>query len=289
MKFMAFERDGTRGLAVAEVGDEFRGRLVAQDGLSIEAALVRGPEGLRSLAAVLAEGDAIDLQSTTFLPPLRAPGKVFCIGLNYADHTAEAGMAQPAYPTVFSRFGSNLIGHEAVMLRPNVSEQLDFEGELVAVIGRGGRHIRKESALEHVVGYSIFNDGSVRDFQTRTPQWTLGKNFDATGAFGPYLVTSDAMPSGGAGLKLETRLNGKVMQRADTGDMIFDVATLVAHLSTVARLEAGDLIVTGTPAGVGAVRTPPLWMKPGDVCEVEIEGIGTLRNRIEQEPSGSHQ
>ena len=161
-----------------------------------------------------------------------------------------------------------------------MSDKLDYEGELVAVIGRGGRDIAKERALDHVAGYSIFNDGSVRDYQLRTPQWTVGKNFDGTGAFGPYFVTADQLPKGAAGLSLQTRLNGTVMQSTSTSDMVFDVATLVSLLSVAMTLEPGDVIVTGTPAGVGGARKPPVFMKPGDICEVEIEGIGVLRNAI---------
>lgn len=283
MKFIAFAQDGARGVAIEDGDGTFRGRIDAPRALSIEAALADGIEGLRALAAELKRGDPVDRTAGVSLPPVQSSRKVFCIGLNYADHTAEAGMEQPQFPTVFTRFASNLIGHEAPMVRPNVSEQLDFEGELVAVIGLGGRHIPKESALAHVAGYSIFNDGSVRDFQIRTSQWALGKNFDNTGAFGPALVSSDTLPPGASGLRLETRLNGEVVQSASTDDLIFDVATLVAQISAAVMLEPGDLIVTGTPAGVGAVRTPPLWLKPGDVCEVEIEGIGVLRNRVEQE------
>jgi 2-keto-4-pentenoate hydratase/2-oxohepta-3-ene-1,7-dioic acid hydratase in catechol pathway len=164
-----------------------------------------------------------------------------------------------------------------------VSTQLDFEGEMVAVIGKSGRHIRKEDALSHVAGYSIFNDASIRDYQFKSAQWTIGKNFDHTGAFGPEFVTADALPPGASGLRLQTRLNGAVVQEASTASMIFDVATLVALLSEAVCLQPGDVIVTGTPSGVGLARKPPLFMKAGDVCEVEIEGLGILRNPIEDE------
>jgi acylpyruvate hydrolase len=283
MRFIAYERNGTPGLAVADQagrhwgldGGGARGRL--------ESALVGGRDGLKDLAAALLKGEPIDPEAVTILPPLSSPSKVICVGLNYADHTAESSIQQPDYPTLFGRFSSSLIGHGAPIIRPTVSEALDYEGELVAVIGRGGRHIPKSAALDHVAGYSIFNDGTVRDFQFRTPQWTMGKNFDGTGAFGPAFVTADELPSGAGGLKLETRLNGTVMQKASTSDLIFDVATLVALISVGITLLPGDIIVTGTPSGVGAARKPPVYMKPGDVCEVEIEGLGILRNPIAQE------
>ena len=172
-------------------------------------------------------------------------------------------------------------------MRPRASEKLDYEGELVAVIGKGGRHIPRAAALSHVCGYSIFNDGSIRDFQLRTPQWTVGKNFDNTGPFGPVFVSADELPPGAHGLKIETRLNGRVMQSATTADLIFDVATLVALISEAMTLEPGDLIITGTPAGVGAARKPPVFMKADDICEVEIEGIGILRNPIVDEAAAA--
>jgi 2-keto-4-pentenoate hydratase/2-oxohepta-3-ene-1,7-dioic acid hydratase in catechol pathway len=235
---------------------------------------------LSEAAAMLAGGDRVDVATVTILPPLSRPSKIVCVGLNYAEHAKEAAMQPQAYPSLFTRFASTLIGHRQLIERPLSSVQLDFEGELVAVIGRGGRHIEKSRALDHVAGWSIFNDVSVRDYQFKTTQWTMGKNFDATGPFGPCLVTADELPPGGKGLRLETRLNGAVVQSASTDDMIFDVATLIALISEAMTLEPGDLLVTGTPSGVGFARTPPLWMKAGDVVEVEIEGIGVLSNPV---------
>ena len=285
MRFIAFEKGGRDGLAVVHLDGHYRGKLDSGSKRLLHTALSDGEQGLRSLADSLLDGEMVDVEdkSVRVQPPIALPGKILCIGLNYADHTAEAGLPQPSVPTVFARFASNFVGHNAPMVRPFVSDQLDFEGELAAIIGRRGRHIAKESALEHIAGYSIFNDGSIRDFQTRTSQWTLGKNFDHTGAFGPCFVSADALPPGARGLKIETRLNGAVMQSASTSDLIFDVATLVYHLSQAMTLQPGDMIVTGTPSGVGAVRKPPIWMKPGDVCEVEIEGLGILRNPIMEE------
>jgi 2-keto-4-pentenoate hydratase/2-oxohepta-3-ene-1,7-dioic acid hydratase in catechol pathway len=219
----------------------------------------------------------------TWLPPLTRPGKVVCVGLNYADHAKESNFEPQTYPTLFPRFNSSLIGHLAPMIRPLVSDSLDYEGEMAVILGAGGRHIPKERALEYVAGYSVFNDGSVREYQFKAPQWTVGKNFDGTGAFGPTFVTADELPAGGAGLKLETRLNGKVVQAANTSDLVFDVATLIAIISEAITLAPGDVIVTGTPAGVGWAREPKLIMRDGDVCEVEIEGLGVLKNTVQDE------
>ena len=245
--------------------------------------IVEGEAALRQAAAKLREAPAVDLEQVTLLPPLSAPEKIICIGLNYADHSAESGFKQPEYPTVFARFPTSLMGHGAPIIRPRVSEQLDYEGELVAIIGKAGRNIDKADALTHVAGYSLFNDASIRDYQFKSPQWTMGKTFDNTGAFGPEFVTADELPPGAAGLRLQTRLNGMVVQDASTNDLIFDVATLVSLISVVMTLSPGDLIVTGTPSGVGLARKPPLWMKPGDVCEVEVQGLGVLRNPVSGE------
>ena len=177
------------------------------------------------------------------------------------------------------------MAHEQPLVRPAVSDSLglDFEGEIAAVLGKGGRHIREEDALECVAGYALFNDGSVREYQFKSPQWTVGKNFDDTGAFGPDLVTADELPPGAKGLLLETRLNGEVVQSASTDDMIFDVAQLISIVSQAITLEPGDVIVTGTPSGIGWARTPKLLMKHGDLCEVSVEGIGVLRNPVVDE------
>jgi 2-keto-4-pentenoate hydratase/2-oxohepta-3-ene-1,7-dioic acid hydratase in catechol pathway len=242
-----------------------------------------GRDALDSAAAVLAKGPQIDLDRAVLLPPLSTPGKIICVGLNYVDHSIESGFTVPDYPTIFTRFTSSLIGCGAAIIRPKASTQLDYEGEMVAIIGAGGRHIREQDALSHVVGYSIFNDASVRDYQKKSPQWTIGKNFDGTGAFGPHMATADELPPGAKGLHIQTRLNGVIVQDASTDDMVFSVARLISILSEAITLSPGDIIVTGTPAGVGMARNPPLFMKHGDVCEVEIEGIGVLRNKVEDE------
>jgi 2-keto-4-pentenoate hydratase/2-oxohepta-3-ene-1,7-dioic acid hydratase in catechol pathway len=289
VRFAAYRSGRGEGLAVQLPGGEFRGLTVldAKYPGSLAKLIAAGADALKNAAAVLAGGPAIDPRTALFLPPLAAPGKIVCVGLNYVDHSLESGFTPPSYPTIFARFASSLIGHGAPILRPAVSVQLDYEGEMVAVIGKGGRHIAKSRALEHVAGYSIFNDASIRDFQTKSPQWTVGKNFDATGAFGPVFVTADELPAGGKGLKIRTRLNQQVVQDATTADMIFDVASLISILSEAITLTPGDIIVSGTPSGVGMARKPQLFMKHGDVCEVEIEGIGILRNPIENDAAAA--
>jgi acylpyruvate hydrolase len=281
MRFASFVKDGVHGLAVRTTAGGWAGLLAGASGFpaSLETLLTAG-DSLSDAEAVLARAKPVDLDRVTLLPVLSNPGKIICVGLNYADHSAESGFKQPDYPTLFGRFNSSLVAHGAPIVRPKLSEQLDYEGELVAVIGKGGKNIPKAQALDHVVGYSIFNDASIRDYQFKSPQWTMGKNFDDTGAFGPTLVTADELPPGCLGLKLVTRLNGQVVQSAMIDDMVFDVATQIALVSEAITLSPGDIFVTGTPSGVGLARKPPLWMKHGDICEVEIDQLGILRNPI---------
>jgi acylpyruvate hydrolase len=281
VRFYTFEQDGVTGLA-AEIGaGQVRG-LPATDpafpGPLTE--LLRGGGALTRAHRQLRGAPAIDLDAVTLLPPVPRPGKVICAGLNYAAHTAESRYQQPDFPTLFVRAASSLTGHGQPIVKPGSSNKLDYEGELAAVIGLPGRHISRDDAHAHIAGYSVFNDGTVRDYAAKTTQWTPGKNFDDTGAFGPCFVTADALPDGAAGLRIRTVLNGSVVQDASTADMIWDVADLVVIISSVMTLEAGDVLVTGTPSGVGASRKPPSFMQHGDVCEVEIEGIGRLRNPI---------
>lgn len=247
---------------------------------SLDDLIRQGPRAVLELVEQVGDKSLVIPCPDQLLPPLSYPSKVLCVGLNYHDHTAEAQMDQPDYPTVFARFASGFVGHGENMAVPLLSHQLDFEGELVAIIGKRAYQVSPEDALEYVAGYSIFNDGSIRDYQKRTTQWTVGKNFDATGAFGPDFVTTDEVSRGASGLQIETRLNGEIMQSANTSDMIFSVAELISIFSNAMTLMPGDMIVTGTPAGVGVARTPPIFMKKGDVCEVSIEGLGTLRNPI---------
>jgi 2-keto-4-pentenoate hydratase/2-oxohepta-3-ene-1,7-dioic acid hydratase in catechol pathway len=284
MRFVRFQLGGRVGMAV-DTGSGFRARFEG-DALFPGDVTALARMTLAQHANVVADlqaGEALDPASITCLPPCAHPGKIICLGLNYRDHAREFDFQPPSYPTLFARFASSLIGHGQPLVRPRVSDQFDYEGELALVLGRGGRHIAEGDALEHVFGYSVFNDGSIRDYQLRTPQWTVGKNFDGTGAFGPWVVTANELPPGATGLMLETRLNGEVMQRASTSDMIFGVAQTIAIISEAMMLDAGDVIVMGTPSGVGYARQPPVYMKAGDVCEVSIEGVGQLRNVVMDE------
>jgi 2-keto-4-pentenoate hydratase/2-oxohepta-3-ene-1,7-dioic acid hydratase in catechol pathway len=235
---------------------------------------------LDDLAMALRAGSSFDPEEITYFPPFGAPGKILCVGINYSDHAAEANFELPDYPALFPRFATTLVGHNQPLVRPQASPQFDYEGEMAAIIGKRGRHIPKSKVFEHIAGYSVFNDASVRDYQFKSPQWTPGKNFDGSGGFGPALVTADVVPPGGAGLKIETRLNGDTLQSANTNQLIFNVADLISIISEVMTFEPGDVLVTGTPSGVGFARKPPLFMKAGDICEVEIEGIGLLSNPV---------
>jgi acylpyruvate hydrolase len=287
VRFAAYKSPGGAGLAIKLPSGELRGLSETDAAFPghLAALLSANGDALQAAGKRLEAGRSIDPNTVEWLPPLPAPGKIICVGLNYVDHSLESGFTPPTYPTIFTRFTTSLIGHGAPIRRPTVSTQLDYEGEMVAVIGKGGRHIPQARALDHVAGYSIFNDASIRDFQTRSPQWTVGKNFDGTGSFGPYFVTSDELPEGAKGLRIQTRLNGHVVQDASTDDMIFSIASLIAILSEAITLLPGDIIVSGTPSGVGMARKPQLFMKHGDICEVELEGVGILSNHIADDPA----
>jgi 2-keto-4-pentenoate hydratase/2-oxohepta-3-ene-1,7-dioic acid hydratase in catechol pathway len=217
----------------------------------------------------------------TFRTLIERPGKIVCMGLNYADHAKEGGNARPDYPSFFMRGPNSLTAHGAPIIRPTVSDKLDYEAELAFIVGTRAHQLNQSNALSCIAGYSIFNDGSIRDYQRKTTQWTIGKNFDQTGAFGPWLVTPDDLPKGANGLRIQSRLNGIVMQDANTTDFLWGVAETLVLITECMTLEPGDVVITGTPAGVGYAKTPPVFMKPGDICEVEIEGIGILRNSIQ--------
>ena len=212
--------------------------------------------------------------------PIASTSRIICIGLNYSDHAKELGEEEPRFPTIFTRFPSSFSGHEQQLIYPKISNKFDFEGELVVVIGKQARAVSKNQALDHVFGYTIANDGSFRDVQTRTSQWVAGKLMDQSGGLGPVIVTADELPLGAHGLKIETRLNGQTVQSSNTDQFIFSVADIISDISHICTLQPGDIILTGTPAGVGVSRKPQLFMKPGDVCEVEIEGIGILKNTV---------
>ena len=250
-----------------------------------------GEDALTAVAAAVRTAPAeaqIRFSAARLLPPVPNPGKIICVGLNYVDHAVEIDPCNlPDYPTFFARMATTLVAHNEPLLRPSVSTKLDFEGEVAVVIGKSGRLIDPKRALEHVGGYALFNEGSVRDYQFRTSQWFLGKNFDGTGAFGPELCTPDELPPGARGLFLATRVNGRVMQEATTSDMLFGVAALIASLSEAMTLHPGDVIVTGTPSGVGFAQKPPYFLKPGDVCEITLEGYGLLRNPVADAPDAS--
>jgi acylpyruvate hydrolase len=277
MRYVSFEKDGKTLLGVRESG-----AIRTLGEYTLEALLAQGVD--LSTWAVEQEGGQIEAEEgLMFLPPLQRPPKILCVGLNFKDHSKESNFEQPDYPTMFLRLHTSLVAHNEPITRPRISDSLDYEGEIAVVLGKGGRHVRREDALSHVAGYALFNDASVREYQFKTPQWTMGKNFDGTGAFGPDLITADELPAGVKGLRLETRLNGEIVQSASTDDMVFDVETLIVLLSQAITLEAGDVIVSGTPSGVGWARNPKLLMRQGDVCEVSVAGMGTLRNVIVDE------
>lgn len=274
-----------RDVLAVRVGDALLAveRVAPELPRTLRAFLAAGPAALTALADRLAGVDASDARISapfTYLPLAEAASKFICLGLNYRAHAAEAAFEAPTYPVIFTRFATSLVGHEAPMILPPCSPYFDYEAELAVVIGRRATRVSKASAHEYVAGYTLFNDGSIRDYQKRTHQWTIGKNFDRTGPLGPELVTADELPPGGAGLHIQMRVNGEVLQDANTRDMIFDVAETIATLTEAITLEPGDVIAMGTPSGVGAARTPPRFLVPGDVCEVEVEGVGVLRNTV---------
>ena len=280
MKLLSFAADGKEWFGVAR--DD--GVVTLNDKIGqpdLRAALAAGTiEAIRRAAKVAAADRR--LGEIKFLPVIPRPGKILCAGLNYRSHVAEMGRELPKQPSMFARFSDTLVGHGGEMIRPSVSDNFDFEGELALIIGKGGRHIRPEAALDHVAGYTCFVDGSVRDFQKFSV--TSGKNFPSTGPLGPWIVTSDEIPDPSR-LTLTTRLNGQKVQHATTDLLIYSIPQIIAFCSDFTPLSAGDVIATGTPEGVGHGRKPPLWMKPGDTLEVEISGIGVLRTLIVDERS----
>lgn len=287
MRLLAFDKGGVPTIAVRR-GDEIVDLSVA------------APDLPSDIPGLLGLGDGIMEQVATAVldPPVEAvmaaegiryrpavwnAPRYLCCGLNYAEHAKEGGREPPEHPSFFTRCSQSLVGHGEPIVRPWISEKFDYEGELAIVIGKPGRHIALEEALDHVAFYTLMMDGSIRDFQRLGTQWTLGKNFDLTGSLGPDLVTPNELPAGASGLRLVTRVNGKVVQNDTTDTMLFPVADLIHRLSKAMTLLPGDVIATGTPSGVGYARTPPLFMKEGDICEVEIEGVGRLRNPVVDE------
>jgi acylpyruvate hydrolase len=240
---------------------------------------------LKALVQLARRNARRPLEGLDYALPVARPGKIICLGVNYREHLEEAfhGDRVETSPTVFMRCPSSLLSHGHSIILPKVSATLDYEAEMVVVVGQRAKHLNVSNALSCVAGYSCANDGSIREFQGKTTQWDMGKNFDATGAFGPWMVTADELPPGGKGLKIECRLNGVVMQSDNTENMIFPVAESIAYVTQGMTLEPGDIIMTGTPSGVGLARKPPVWMKAGDLCEIAIEGIGVLTNPIQSE------
>jgi acylpyruvate hydrolase len=286
MKFTTYLRNGAPRLAVMD-GQDLIDLNDAQSQVppDMRAALAAGVD-LKAAGAAALKGQARrqPLAAATLAPLVPEPGKIICLGLNFYDHAKEGGREKPDYPWFFFRGATSLIAHGQPGQVPVVSSKFDYEAEMAVVIARKvPRHTKEADALQYVFGYSCFNDMSVRDYQKRTGQWTIGKNFDATGGFGPALVTADELPPGATDLRLQARLNGQVMQDASTSDMIFSVAETIALLADVLTLEPGDVIVMGTPAGVGQARNPPVWMKAGDTIEIELEKVGVLSNPIVNE------
>jgi acylpyruvate hydrolase len=283
MKFVSFEYLGRKRIG-AVMGDEVADISFADPRHFTMGAFLRGGGKLSDLAALAKQTKTrYALADIVLDMPVTDPGKIFCLGLNYMEHVKEGAQKPTEYPTIFMRGLSSLVAHNQPIICPRASDKLDYEAELVLVIGQRTRHVSKDNAFQAVAGYSCFNDGSLRDYQRKTTQWTVGKNFDKTGGFGPALVSADELPAGAIGLKIESRLNGKVMQSDNTNNMMFPVAETIATLSEAITLEPGDMIVMGTPSGVGYARTPPVFMKHGDVCEIEIEGVGLLSNPIANE------
>jgi 2-keto-4-pentenoate hydratase/2-oxohepta-3-ene-1,7-dioic acid hydratase in catechol pathway len=282
MKLISFLHAGRTSFGVLD-GDTVidLAPVSASVGTSLKAALER--DALADIADYVA-GDPrrLALHDVSLQPVVPDPGKILCVGINYLTHMKETGRDIPKYPMIFTRWADTQTAHDAAIVKPAASEKLDFEGELAVVIGKTARHVKRANALDYVAGYACYNDGSVRDWQKHTIQFGPGKNFPSTGGFGPCLVTADELGDPSQ-LTLTTRLNGEVMQHTGTDDMLFDVPHLIEYCSTFTELRPGDVIITGTTGGVGAFREPPVWMKAGDIVEVEISKIGVLRNTIVNE------
>jgi 2-keto-4-pentenoate hydratase/2-oxohepta-3-ene-1,7-dioic acid hydratase in catechol pathway len=260
----------TDGLGVVDVGR--RGKFA-----DLKSAIAA--DALAELAQRCGDSADLPLDGLTYLPTLPNPDKILCVGLNYKAHQEETGRGGEGFPTIFVRFASAQVGHDQPMIRPRESNTLDYEGEIALVIGKAGRRISKADALSHVAGFSIYNDGSVREFQRQTSQFTPGKNFPATGGFGPWMMTPDEVGDV-TQMEITTRLNGEVMQNAKAELLVFDFADIIAYCSIFCELVPGDVIVTGTPGGVGSARNPPIFMDQGDRIEVEVKPIGLLRHTI---------
>jgi 2-keto-4-pentenoate hydratase/2-oxohepta-3-ene-1,7-dioic acid hydratase in catechol pathway len=276
MKLMSFRRpDGTASWGIATSTGVI-------DCSAWAPGLRQAVENLAAIADAVGTAAHYRFEEIAFLPVIPDPGKILCIGLNYATHIAEGGREPPKQPMIFTRFSNSQVGHLQALVRPKVSKNFDFEGELAVIIAKTCRHVPRARAFDVIAGYACYNDGSIRDFQRHTSQFTPGKNFFHSGAFGPYLVTKDEVADI-TKQTLMTRLNGEEMQRAPIDDLLFDIPALIEYCSIFTQLEPGDVIVTGTTGGVGFARNPPVWMKPGDTIEIEVTGVGVLRNTIVDE------
>jgi 2-keto-4-pentenoate hydratase/2-oxohepta-3-ene-1,7-dioic acid hydratase in catechol pathway len=290
MKIVGFEAEGGLRLGVVE-GDQVIDLQAADAKVPADlgAVLAANNGDLKPLGDIARRAPASarrPLEGLKFGLPVAKPGKILCLGLNYLEHVKEGTQRDniPKFPTIFMRCLTSMVPHEQPIIRPKVSEQLDYEAELMLIVGKRAKHLTMANATSCIAGYSCSNEGSVREFQRKTTQWDMGKNFDRTGGFGPWMVTADELPDAGKGLKIESRLNGTVMQSDNTDNMMFPVADMLVYVTQGMTLEPGDIIFTGTPSGVGHARKPnPIWMKNGDVCEIEVEGIGVLRNPIQDE------
>jgi 2-keto-4-pentenoate hydratase/2-oxohepta-3-ene-1,7-dioic acid hydratase in catechol pathway len=292
MKIVAFEGQGGPRLGLVE-GDQVVDLSTVDSAVPDDLGvwLARNNGDLKPLADIAKRAGASarkPLAGLTFALPVKRPGKIVCLGLNYLEHVKEGPNRDniPKFPTIFMRSLTSMVPHGQPIVRPEVTETLDYEAELIAVVGKRAKHLTADNALSCIAGYSCGNEGSVREFQRKTTQWDMGKNFDRTGGFGPWFVSADELPPGGKGLKIESRLNGHVMQSDNTDNMMFPVIDTLVYITQGMTLEPGDIIFTGTPSGVGHPRKPPVWMRNGDVCEVEISGIGVLRNPIIDEKVG---
>jgi 2-keto-4-pentenoate hydratase/2-oxohepta-3-ene-1,7-dioic acid hydratase in catechol pathway len=288
MKIVGFEADGGLRLGMVE-GDQVIDLQAVDPNLPADLRVIlQKSSDLTPLADLAKRAPASarrPMQGLKYARPVANPGKVVCLGLNYLEHVKEGPNRDniPKFPTIFMRANSSLVAHGQPMIRPRVSETFDYEAELVIIVGKRVKHLTMQNAYSCIAGYSCFNDGSIREYQRRTTQWDMGKNFDATGGFGPWMVTADEIPAGAKGLKIESRLNGQVMQSDNTDNMMFPIAETLVDITQGMTLEPGDLVVTGTPSGVGHARKPPVWMKAGDTIEIEVEKVGILSNPIEAE------
>lgn len=284
MKFLVGTASGKT--AVYAVTGENAVNLTALDaaiGADLKA-VIANPALIESLGGKIAAAPTVAVSSVTPALPVANPGAIICLGLNYTDHIKEGGYDIPDYPALFMRGKNSIMAAGAPLVRPTCSDKLDYEAELMIIIGKGGRHISEANALNHVFGYTVFNDGSVRDYQRKTHQWTPGKNFDNTGAIGPFVVTPDDLPAGAAGLKIESRVGTEILQSSNTGNMIWSVASAISIISEYTTLEPGDMIAMGTPPGVGHAKKPnPRWLVPGEVVDIEIESIGICSSPIVDE------